>query len=351
MAETPEAVAFKAELDRQLGEILRSVASLRFEAIGGVGLLLLIWAALGLLISFEHCANRIYRAPQGRSTLVRVVIYWALVTLGPLVLLVVLYAAQLAFELAQGVPVLGLLLGTLARFRSVGAGFVVLLLAYRLMPNTHVRFRPAVWGALVAATLWALSRWGFGLYVGKALPYMKLYGAIGLIPLFLFWLYLTWLIVLFGMELAFTLQAMKGRRFEPLERRGALSVSDPQWVVPLMAAIGRGFAKGQPLSRQELAEELRLSLESVAELAGRLEAEGLVHQVRPRGRSDVALTLAQSPESIPLARLVDLGARLSLGTRERSGPGWGFLGQMRDAARTAAGERTLASLLAEPGGS
>jgi membrane protein len=342
-----EAVALKSELDRQILEIVRSVTSLRFEAIGGVGLLLLIWAGLGLLISFEQCANRIYRAPQGRSILARIVTYWTLVTLGPLVLLVVLYVAQLAFDVAQGVPVLGPLLGTLTRFRSVGAGFLVLLLAYRLTPNTHVRFRPAVWGALVAATLGGLSRWGFGLYVSKALPYMKLYGAIGLIPLFLFWLYLTWLIVLFGMELAFTLQALQGRDFGPLEHRGALSVSDPQWLVPMMASIARGFARGQPLSRQELAEELQLRLEAVAELAEKLEAEGLVYQVSSRGSADVALTLALPPETIPLARLLDLGSRLSVGPDRRSGPGWSFLGTMRDAARAAAGERTLASLLGE----
>ena len=347
----PEAVAFKAELDRQLLEIVRTVSGLSFEAIGGIGLLLLIWAALGLLISFEHCANRIYRAPQGRAWLMRIVIYWGLVTLGPLVLFVVLYLAQMGYEAAQGVPLLGLLLGALNPFRSLMAGFVVLLLAYRLTPNTAVRLRPAAWGALVAAALWSLSRWGFGLYVSKALPYMKLYGALGLIPLFLFWLYLTWLIVLFGMELAYTLQAMKGRDFEPLEHRGELSVSNPQWLVPMMAAIARGFAKGQPLSRQDLAEELQLRLEAVAELAGKLEEEGLVHQVQPRGTADVALTLAQPPESIPLARLVDLGARLSVGPDVRKGPGWRFLGTLQDAARTAAGERTLASLLAETGGS
>jgi len=341
----PEAVAFKAELDRQLSEIVHSVSGLSFEAIGGIGLLLLIWAALGLLISFEHIANQIYRAPKGRSTLSRVVIYWGLVTLGPLVLVVVMYLAQLAFDSAQGVPVLGPLLGTLARFQSVLASFVLLLLAYTLMPNTHVRFRPAVWGALVAAALWSLSRWGFGLYVSKALPYMKIYGALGLIPLFLFWLYLTWLIVLFGMELAYTLQAMKGREFQRLERRVPRSVSDPQWLVPTMAAIARGFASGQPKSRQDLAEELRLRLESVADLADKLEEEGLVHQVHLRGTSDVALTLALPPESIPLARLVDLGARLSVGPRPRTGPGWGFLGSLQAAARGAAGDRTLASLI------
>jgi membrane protein len=341
----PEAVAFKAELDRQLVSIVHSVSGLSFEAIGGLGLLLLIWAALGLLISFEHAANQIYRAPKGRSTLSRVVIYWGLVTLGPLVLVVVMYLAQLAFDTLQGLPVLGALVGVLARFQSLLASFVLLLLVYKLMPNTHVRLRPAAWGALVAAGLWSLSRWGFGLYVSKALPYMKIYGALGLIPLFLFWLYLTWLIVLFGMELAYTLQAMKGREFQHLEPRGPRSVSDPQWLVPMMAAIARGFASGQPKSRQDLAEELRLRLESVADLADKLEADGLVLQVQPSGTSDVALTLALPPDRIPLARLVDLGARLSVGSRERPGPGWEFLAALHDAARNAAGERTLASLI------
>ncbi len=343
----PEAMVFKAELDRQLIEVVRSVSGLSFEAIGGIGVLLLIWAALGLLISFEHAANQIYRAPKGRSTLSRVVIYWGLVTLGPVVLLAVMYLAQRAFDLAQGVPVLGALVGVLARFQSLLASFVVLLLVYKLMPNTHVRLRPAASGALVAAGLWSLSRWAFGLYVSEALPYMKIYGALGLIPLFLFWLYLTWVIILFGMELAFTLQAMEGREFQRLERRTPRSVSDPQWLVPMMTAIARGFARGQPRSRQDLAEELRLSLESVADLADKLEEEGLVLQVHRRGTSDVALTLALPPESIPLTRLVDLGVRLSAGPRERTGPGWEFLATLQEAARDAAGERTLASL-AEP---
>lgn len=340
-----EAQAFKEQLDRQIMEVVQSVSALSFEAIGGLGVLLLIWAALGLLISFEHCANRIYRAPQGRGTLFRVMVYWALVTLGPLVLFVVLYLAELALEAARYIPVIGSLVGTVTWARSLVAGFVALLLAYKLMPNTAVRLRPALWGALVAGLLWSLSRWGFGLYVSKALPYMKLYGAIGLIPLFLFWLYLTWLIVLFGMELAYTLQAMKGRDFEPLEKRGELQVADPQWLVPMMAAIARGFSRGEALSRQALAEELNLRLEAVAELAGKLEEEGLVHQVQGRRSPDVALTLALPPESIPLTRLVALGSRLTIGPDTRQGPGWRFLGTIQDAARAAAGERTLASLI------
>jgi membrane protein len=345
----PEAAAFKAALDERLLAIMKAVGSLSFEAIGAVGALLLIWAALGLLVSFENSANRIYRAPRGRGTLHRIVVYWAVLTLGPVLLLVVLYAAEFWLDWGASLPGLGPLFAPLDEFGSLFGSFLALVFLYKLLPNTLVRWRPALAGAFVAATLWYASKWAFGLYVSRALPYLKLYGALGLIPLFLFWLYLNWLIVLFGMELAFTLQAMKGRAFETLEARGTLAASDPQWLLPVMTAIGRAFSSGRPLSRQALAEELRLRLESVAELVARLEAEGLVHQITRRGSEDVGLTLALPPERVPLARILDLASRLTLGEGPRPDPGWRALAALHEAARAAAGERTLATLIREPG--
>jgi len=346
----PEALAFKEQLDDRLLGIVNAVSGLSFEAIGAVGALLLIWAALGLLVSFENSANRIYRAPRGRGTLHRVVVYWAVLTLGPILLLLVLYAAEFWLRWGVSLPVVGPLFALLAEFGGLFGSFVALLVLYKLLPNTLVRWRPALAGAFVAAALWYASKWAFGLYVSRALPYLKLYGAIGLVPLFLFWLYLNWLIVLFGMELAFTLQGMRGRTFEAVDTRGALLSSDPQWLLPLVAAVGRGFASGRPLSRQALAEELELRLESVAELTSRLEEEGLVHHVVRRGSEDVGLTLALPPESIPIARILDLASRLSLGERVRTGPGWRVLADLQGASRAAAGDHTLASLLGQEEG-
>jgi membrane protein len=341
----PEAMAFKEALDERLFQVMRTVSGLSFEAIGAVGALLLIWAALGLLVSFEDAANHIYRAPRGRSWLTRIGIYWTVLTLGPILLLIVLYAAQYWLGRAEALPVMGPLFAFVAQFGSLAGSFLSLTLLYKLLPNTLVRWRPALAGAFVAAGLWDASKWAFGLYVSRALPYLKLYGAIGLIPLFLFWLYVNWLIVLFGLEIAFTLQAMKGRVFESKDPRGALTSADPQWLLPVMAAIARGFAGGQPVGRQALAEELDLRLESVAELVERLEQEGLVNQVALRGTEDVGLALALPPDRIPLARLVELASRFTLGTRPREGPGWGALAGIHAAARASAGERTLADLI------
>jgi membrane protein len=341
----PEALAFKEALDERLFAVMKTVGGLSFEAIGAVGALLLIWAALGLLISFEDAANRIYRAPRGRRWLTRIGVYWTVLTLGPILLLVVLYSAEYWLGQAEALPAVGPIFAFLGGFGSLAGSFLTLTLLYKLLPNTLVRWRPALAGALLAALLWEASKWGFGLYVSRALPYLKLYGAIGLIPLFLFWLYVNWLIILFGMEIAFTLQGMKGRVFERKDPRGALVSADPQWLLPVVAAIARGFAGGEIVGRQALAEELDLRLESVAELVERLEEEGLVNQVARRGTEDVGLALAQPPDKIPLARIAELASRFTLGTKPRQGPGWGALAAIHETARAAAGDRTLADLL------
>ncbi|HXY42290.1 MAG TPA: YihY/virulence factor BrkB family protein [Vicinamibacteria bacterium] len=341
----PEAAAFKSALDEKIFDVMRSVSGLSFSTIGAVGALLLIWAALGLLVSFEDAANRIYRAPRGRRWVARIGIYWTVLTLGPILLLVVLYAAQFWIHLATRLPVVGAAFSGLGQFASLAGSFLAMSLLYKLLPNTLVKWRPALVGAFISAALWDLTKWGFGLYVSRALPYMKLYGALGLIPLFLFWLYVNWLIVLFGMEIAFTLQAMRGRIFERPDTRGALSSADPQWFVPLVAAIARASREGQPASRQGLAEELKLRLESVNELLCHLEDEKLVVQTTRTGSDDVGVMLALPPERIPLARLVALASRFTLGDTPRQGPGWGALAWLYDAAREAAGERTVADVV------
>ena len=116
----PEATAFKEALDERLFDVMRTVGGLSFEAIGAVGALLLIWAALGLLISFEDAANRIYRAPRGRGWLTRIGVYWTVLTLGPILLLVVLYAAEYWLGRAEALPVRGAALRLPRRVRLAG---------------------------------------------------------------------------------------------------------------------------------------------------------------------------------------------------------------------------------------
>jgi hypothetical protein len=98
------------------------------------------------------------------------------------------------------------------------------------------------------------------------------------------------------------------------------------------------------VTRQELAEAVDLRLEAVTELVACLEADGLLHQVSRHG-SERGVTLALAPERIPLARLLELASRSTLGKHPHTGPAWNALAALHANARSHAGDRTLAELL------
>ena len=176
-----------------------------------------------------------------------------------------------------------------------------------------------------------------------------LYGSLGLIPLFLLWVYVTWLIVLFGLQVTYTLQAMKGRKFEvddALNRRQWLS--DPRWLICMMALIGESFAKGVPVSSGELSRRLAIWAPAVAALGQLLETEGLVHRVEATRWHDGGYSLAVPPQQIPIAGLLDLGRAFTDGAPRRDGHPTGALFAVLDKAqRDASGDATLAAVLEE----
>lgn len=359
-----------------LSRLTEQVTSISLKSIGAIGLVLFIWAAIGLAISLEASFNTIYNAPRGRSWHLRVTIYWAAITLGPVLLFVSLYLSQklnLTVEGLSSVPtlppghgterpaivmyigvVLTAALKVFSKFTALLASWLLLFLLYRLMPNTKVRWRPALIGSFVAAVFWELGKVLFQLYVRKAVPYSAVYGSLGLVPLFLFWIYLTWLIVLFGLELSYTLQVMKSGNFKYTAARGQHDhFYDPRWLIPMMGVIGRAFVEGRTVTREQVAHELALPARVVTCLAECLEGAGLIHPSQPRGEGDTAYVLALPPEKIPVARLLDLSRTIAKESQvdERSAadrkqiPGWSLLDDLATAQRDKAGDATLANLL------
>jgi membrane protein len=332
-----------------LEDLTRKVSSKHYGDIGAAGLVLLVWAGIGLLVTIERSFNRIYDCPTGRPWVSRVVIYWAVLTLGPVLLFVSLYlTGVVTHELRlTHMP----MLGQLTWVPALLASWLLLFLLYLLMPNTKVHTRSALVGSLVTAALYETTKVGFQLYVHEAVPYAKLYGSLGLIPLFLFWLYLTWIIVLGGLELTYALQAMRGRTFKYLRAHGeGILAGDPLWVVPLMVALGRAFTAGKTPTVMELSGATGIPMSAVMELVRRLERAGLVHRVLRAGARDVTLALSVPADKIELTRLLDVGAAAGTGSAARElarRPGNALLAKLADAQRRAVGDATLASLLAE----
>jgi len=307
VGEEGEEQSLQTIIGQRISEFTDRAYQIDFQSIGGVGVVLLVWAALALLVTVEGCFNTIVDTRAGRPWRLRIPIYWAVITLGPLLLSISLWAAGRFVAWGESLSLLGWFFEQGSRFAALGASWLLLFLLYILMPAARVQARAAVAGAFVAAVLWETGKWAFALYVSRALPYSAVYGSLGLVPLFLFWVYLNWLVVLFGLELTNTLQTMRGRVFEEESAsRRARPDYDPRWLLPLAVEIGRGFLAGQPVPPETAARRLALAPGAVEAMAHDLEAAGYVHRVLRESREDggEALALARPPASIPVAGLL-----------------------------------------------
>jgi len=339
--ETADALRTRASIRRTLHEATTQIADLDFASIGVFGLILFIYAAVALADSTEYLFNIIFDAPSQRPIHIRVAIHWSIITLGSGLLALSLYLSGQVIDWFGTIGAGAQPLGVLQHLVSVIAGWVLLFLLYALMPNTQVSPRAAAVGAAVGAGLWEIAKLGFQIYVSKAVPYSALYGSLGLIPLFLLWIYTTWLIVLFGLILTVTLQTMRGRRLMDRRDRQRLLHGDPDWMLPIMTEVAHAFRLGQAIGRQDLADRLGLSSRIVHEMENRLIEGGCLQRVASSADQE-RLTLAQPAEQIPIARILGLAHQFR---PTNDHPAWKTLAGLKQAERDAAADRTLADLL------
>ncbi len=173
------------------------------RSVGSVGLLLLVLTALALMATIDRTLNTIWRVREMRSLGRRVLIYWSAATLVPLLLGVGLSVTSLAISASRGVlggipGGVGLLFDTLGFALLAGA----MTGLYHLVPNTHVRWRHALAGGLFVAIVFELAKRGLAWYLVKVPTYSLVYGAFATVPILLIWIYVSWVIVLFGAVIA-----------------------------------------------------------------------------------------------------------------------------------------------------
>lgn len=355
-------------LNKILADLNEQVADVNFTSIGLVGIAILVWAALSLVVTVEQCFNRVFDCEVGRSWSMRVAIYWAAITLGPVLLMLSIWlTSQVTGWIDQlpamiGVPapwggdisqpfvnMLQSVLNVLSYGAALVATWILFVLLYVLLPNTRVKVRAAIIGAFVAAALWETGKWAFGLYVENAVGYSALYGALGLIPLFLLWLYVTWLIVLLGLALTYTLQSGPGEHARAVRQPGGRVLVDPRWLIPLMAIFAERFERGEVTTVEDLAHRTGLARRTVSRLAQQLRQAGLIRAVSAAG-SDGAQphVLAKPADQITLGSLVALGQRLGL--EEQAGandslPAWDVVTKLGRAQGEAVDHLTLAEAI------
>jgi len=191
------------------GETVRNYLETFLDSVSGLtlpGTIVLIVTALLLMFRIEVAFNKIWRVTEQRTFTNRIVMYWAVLTLCPIIIgaAAVLGAQNLlgALHLQDGIA------PGLQRFGVFLLMWMAFSLIFVLVPNRKVKIRDAIAGAFLTAILFEIAKAGFVAYVKNA-NYAVIYGALATVPIFLFWLYLVWTVVLFGASLAASLTTFK----------------------------------------------------------------------------------------------------------------------------------------------
>lgn len=258
--------------------------------LGVTGVIFLLVTAILMLTRIEETFNDIWGVTRGRNWLARIVLYWATITLVPMLLIAALgLAGGTHFEktraLITAAPYLETLISQLLPVTVICLTFA---LFYKLMPNTKVHFTAALVGGGLAGTAWHFyNLLGFVL-ASRAVNASKIYGSLALVPLLMGGLYMVWLTVLFGAQIAYAFQNrtayLQDRLSENVNQRGREFVA-----LRLMTCISQRFQRGEkPATVTEMSGELAIPSRLIQQVLRPLLAARLVIEAHRTAESAYA---------------------------------------------------------------
>lgn len=270
----------------------------RLSAIGGVFLGV---TAISLIMTIDKTFNDIWHVTRQRPLLQRVLVYWAVLSLGPLLLGGSLWATS--FLARESLGMVGdvsdtgtMLLSVLPALLSA-VGCTAL---FMVVPNRKVEWRDALAGGFGTALVLESMKAAFAWYLTQFPTYTVVYGAFATLPIFLLWIFMSWLLVLFGASVAASLPLIRMGRLDTERRAGAAFVD----ALGVLAALSAARGTVPPgYSTRFLGEQLRLSHDEVLEVLEALAAIGYVARIGEGAKERWAMVC--DPHAVTLAPVFD----------------------------------------------
>lgn len=276
---SPDSEPEKIVVTDKINEVVESYLSkVSTGAITIVGVVLVIWAAVGLLTTIERTFNTIWHINVGRGFMHRIVYYSWILMFGPILLTVGIFIST-EYLLKGGVES-----GFWAYIRPIFPFLVsvgLLFFLYSMLPNTKVNTVPALWGALVATLLWTAVKFGFRMYFKKVVMYQAVYGILGIIPLTVFWIYVIWVIVLFGLQLTYAtqnLRSLDAAELARLRRSNECFLANDQTIIRIMEYILNAFEQKneQPVTIEAVSARLDIPPDFAQRVLDQMVKSGLL---------------------------------------------------------------------------
>jgi membrane protein len=284
--------------------IIGFVNNLDVGVLGFTGFALLFYTVLSLLQKIEDCFNRIWRVDKPRGFRRRFSEYLSVLLVGPVL---VFSALGLMASMASHRVVQALIaqepFGTLYYLLGQTLPSVFMVAActffYGFIPNTRVRWVAALAGGVAAGLSWRLAGWLFGVFVAGSAQYQAIYSSFAILVVFMIWLYVSWLILLLGVDIAYHVQ----HPADPGLGRQAGRAAFRRSGLAAMGLVGQRFLRGEPpLNPDELAGHLQLPGREIQEALEALRRRGLVLEVEQDGG---AYLPARDLSALPLREVLD----------------------------------------------
>ncbi|HEY2989415.1 MAG TPA: YhjD/YihY/BrkB family envelope integrity protein [Candidatus Binatia bacterium] len=292
-----------------VNQIISYIDKTNVKALGAVGLVGLLATAISLIGNIELALNRIWGVQRPRSLGRKFSDYLSVLLTCPVLFVAALGLTssiqsagfvQSILEL-PGMSYLVLFLAFLSPYVLM---WIALTFIYSYLPNTKVRIQSALYGGIIAGTLWQLAQWGYVHFQVGVARYNAIYGAFAQLPIFLVWLYTGWSIVLFGAVLSFAHQNIKTYGKDPTISDAPYSLKE-ELGVKLLWLIGKNFDAGAgPQSAEALAQKLAVPVKLVSEILEQHCRAGFL-VAATRDPQEPIYVLARPPEKLRLDEVID----------------------------------------------
>lgn len=325
----------------------------RSKTASTLSILLLVYTTTTMLTTIENALGDIWGASRRRPLARRVPNYVMMVMFGPLLVSAsISLTAKFAGALEDSMSILGaapLIEWLGAWVMPLAIDMAVLMVLYFFMTSVRVRFVPCLIGAFVAALIFELAKWGFQSYLSQAgeSSYARVYGSVAAIPIFTIGIYLSWMAVLIGAEVANVVQ-----RFRHLERKHlrAEARATTAELIGVAATVARAFQEGRgPTAFEDLGERTGISEPILKRAVGDLIAAGLLAETGDG--DDTAYLPARPPQLITMREVAAVGGGLALAQAVRLGDAKAaaILGDVQQEMEAALDRRTLGMLAGASG--
>ncbi len=280
--------------------------------IAGVGIVLLFWTIISIMGKIEESLNEIWEIKKSRTLIRKFSDYITMMVLGPVLLIIsssatVLVASQVKVIVTK-IAFLGvfgkviLLLLNLLPYVSI---WTLLTMLYLIMPNTRIPVRSAILGGIVAGTIAQIVQWIYIKFQIGVASYGAIYGSFAALPLFLGMLQMSWMIVLFGAEIAYANEHYETFGFHPDYSRMSVS-SKKLLMLRVFHLVTKKFSLGEkPLSAVQIAHVLEIPVRLVRQILHELTDVGLVVETVRGIKSEIAFQPGRTIENITVKTALD----------------------------------------------